>query len=102
MRSQLERLAETSELPNIRVLIKPLNGLHLIGTGPFSYMTFAQVHDVPLRDLVVVEHLAGSHSIDDEDEAYQYQRAFQKLMDESLAPVESRELIRKVSRETWS
>lgn len=102
MRFQLERLAETSELPNIKVLIKPLNGLHLIGTGPFSYMTFAQVHDVPLRDLVVVEHLAGSHSIDDEDEAYQYQRAFQKLMDESLAPVESRELIRKVSRETWS
>jgi transcriptional regulator with XRE-family HTH domain len=102
MRLQLERLAEVSELPNIKVQIKPLNGLHLIGTGPFSYMTFFQVHDVPLRDLVLVEHLAGSHSIEDEDEAYQYQRAFQKLMEESLAPAESRKLIRQVTRETWS
>ena len=102
MRSQLDRLAAASELPNVTVRISPLCGDHLIGTGAFIYMKFPQVHDIPLNDLVMVEHLAGSHYIEEEDEAYQYQRTFEALEERSLSPRDSLNLIVKVAHETWS
>jgi transcriptional regulator with XRE-family HTH domain len=102
MRGQLDRLAEASELPNVTVRISPLCGDHLVGTGAFIYMKFPQVHDIPLNDLVMVEHLAGSHYIEEEDDAYEYQRTFEALEDRSLAPGDSLDLIVKVARESWS
>jgi hypothetical protein len=102
MRGQLDRLAEASELPNVAVRISPLCGDHLVGTGGFIYMKFPQVHDVPLNDLVMVEHLAGSHYIEEEDDAYEYQRTFEALEERSLSPRDSLNLIVKVAQETWS
>ena len=60
MREQLEHLAEASELPNVEVRIYPLDWDYPpLPTGAFSYMQFPQVHDVPLHDIVSVEHLEG-------------------------------------------
>lgn len=102
MRQQLEHLAETSELPNIEVRIYRLDGEDApLATGAFSYMQFPYVHDVPLHDIVSIEHLEGSYNLDDEDQTFQYRRAFEYLLRRSLDPVESRSLMAAI-REAWS
>ena len=76
MYTQLRRVAEASEMPNVDVWVLPLSGEHPIGTGAFTYMQFPQVHDVPLRDIVNVENLTGSSYLEDEEETYRYRVTF--------------------------
>jgi transcriptional regulator with XRE-family HTH domain len=102
MRGQLERLAEVAELANVTIQILPLSGDHLIGTGAFIYMKFAQVHDIPLHDIVTVEHLAGSWYIEEEQDTYQYLKTFEALIETSLVPQDSQNLISRIAQETWS
>jgi transcriptional regulator with XRE-family HTH domain len=102
MHQQLTHLAETSELPNVEVRIYPLRGDHpLLVTGAFTYMQFPQVHDVPLHDIVSVEHLEGPHDLEDEDETYRYRVAFDYLVGQSLDPGQSRSLILATADELW-
>src|SRR6202008_704748 len=78
MRRQLERLAEASELPNVQVRIYRLDADEApLTAGAFSYMQFPHVHDVPLHDLVSVEHLQGSYTLEDEEQTYRYRVAFE-------------------------
>ena len=94
MQQQLTHLAETSELPNVEVRIYPLSGDHpLLATGAFTYMQFPQVHDVPLDDIVSVEHLEGIYDLEGEDETYRYRVAFEYLVGHALDPARSRSLI---------
>ena len=94
MCQQLTHLAETSELPNVQVRIYPLSGDHpLLVTGAFTYMQFPQVHDVPLDDIVSVEHLEGIYDLEGEDETYRYRVAFEYLVGHALDPARSRSLI---------
>ena len=80
MRQQLEHLVAAAELPNVEVRIYPLNGEHpSLATGAFSYMQFPQVHDVPLHDIVSVEHLEGTADLEDEELTYIYRAAFEYL-----------------------
>ena len=103
MRQQLAQLAECSELPNVEVRIYPLNGEHpFLATGAFSYMQFPQVHDVPLHDIVSVEHLEGAYDLEDEEQTYQYRVAFEYLLGQSLDAVQSRFLITATSQEEWA
>lgn len=102
MHAQLNRLADVFDLPNVTIRILPLKGNHLIGTGAFVYMKFAQVHAIPLHDIVAVEHLTGTSLIEDEGDAYQYFKAFESLIEICLTPKESLQLIRKIAKETWA
>jgi transcriptional regulator with XRE-family HTH domain len=102
MRQQLERLAESSDLPNVEIRALPLNGNHPIGTGSFAYMQFAQVHDVPLHDIVAVEQLASNYYVEDTPDTHKYRVAFERLKESSLSLAESRDLIIKVARDIWS
>jgi transcriptional regulator with XRE-family HTH domain len=103
MHQQLERLAEASELPNVEVRIYPLEGddppLPTLG---FAYMQFPQVHEVPLNDIVSVEHLAGTYDLEDEEETYKYRVAFEYLRSRSLDPEQSCSLISATAAELWS
>jgi Domain of unknown function (DUF5753) len=102
MRQQLVRLAEASELPNVEVRVHPLDGdIPPLTTGAFSYMQFLQVHDVPLQDIVSVEHLEGSYYLEDEEQTYRYRTAFEYLVRHSLDPVRSRSLITSIAQEAW-
>jgi transcriptional regulator with XRE-family HTH domain len=102
MRRQLERLAEASELPNVQVRIYRLDADEApLTAGAFSYMQFPQVHDVPLHDLVSVEHLQGSYTLEDEEQTYRYRVAFEYLVSRALNPEESRSLI-SATRGAWS
>lgn len=101
MHKQLERLTKMAELPNITIQIVPLKGEQSISTGAFIYMRFAQVHDVPLHDIAVVEHLSGSDYVEDDGDTYQYYRLFKSLASKALAPRDSLSLIMKTAQENW-
>jgi transcriptional regulator with XRE-family HTH domain len=102
MRQQLELLAQTSELPNVTLQVFPVGEEQPLAIGPFSYMRFAQLHEVPLHDIVSIEHLHGTFYLEDEDHTHMYRVAFEYLTAHSLEPAQSRELIFKTARETWS
>jgi len=103
MRQQLERLAEAAELPNVEVRIYPQDGDYPpLATGAFSYMQFRQVHDVPLHDIVSVEHLEGTYDLEDEEQTFKYRVAFEYLVRQSLDPAESRSLIYAIASEAWA
>lgn len=100
---QLEHMAAASELFNIELRIYPLNSDHPpLGTGAFSYMQFPQVHDVPLHDIVSVEHLERTYDVEDEELTYKYRVAFEYLMRRSLGTSQSRELIIATAQEKWT
>lgn len=103
MRQQLEHLAEASELPNVEVRIYPINGEYPpLATGAFSYMQFPQVHDVPLHDIVSIEHLDGPYDVEEEDQTYMYRVAFEYLLERSLDPDQSRSRISAITRDVWA
>lgn len=101
MRDQLARLDEISQLPNVTLRILALEGNHPIGTGSFAILRFAPVHGASLDDVVYVEELSRSNYVEDENETYQYQLAFARLVAEALSPDESRALIARVASERW-
>jgi len=102
MYEQLKHLSALSELPHIDVRILPLEGAHLVGTGAFNYLGFRQIHDVPLNDFVVFEHLTGMDEVEDENDVHQYRLVFETLMNDSLGSDESRALITVVANEAWA
>jgi transcriptional regulator with XRE-family HTH domain len=102
MHEQMFQLAELSELPNVQVQVLPLSSEHPVTTGAFIYMQFAQVHDVPLHDLVTVEHITATYYLEDEEQTFRYRMAFERLTEESLTQEESRDVILAAARETWA
>jgi hypothetical protein len=104
MQAQLLWLTEVpsavSILASIEVRVLPLDGEHLVAGG-FSHMQFPQVHDVPLHDLVYLEHLTGSYYLEDEEQTYRYRVTFEALLEKSLDPAQSAELISKTARDRW-
>jgi transcriptional regulator with XRE-family HTH domain len=101
MRRQMERLAEFSELSNVVVRILSLNAEYPMATGAFAYMKFPPVHDVPLADIVVVEHLTGSFYLEEEEETHKYLVTFEYLIANSEEPGKSRDLIQAAAR-SWT
>jgi len=103
MREQLMHLAEASELPNVELRIYPLDSdAPPLGTGAFSYMQFPQVHDVPLHDIVSVEHHEGTYDLEDEEQTFMYRVAFEYLVRGSLDRARSRVLISAAADEVWA
>ena len=70
-------------------------------TGAFSYMRFPQTEAVPLHDIVSVEHLEGSYSLEDEEQTNRYRVAFEYLLERSLDPAQSRLIILAAARAIW-
>jgi len=103
MREQLEHLAASAALPNVDVRIYPLDSDDPpLGTGAFSYMQFPQVHDVPLHDIVSVEHHEGTYDLEEEEQTFKYWVAFEYLRRGSLDPTQSRALIAATADEVWA
>jgi hypothetical protein len=90
MREQLTHLAAISEIPNVEIRVLPLDGEHFVATGPFNYLRFPQVHDVPLGDIVWFENLAGMDDIDDESDVNLYYVVFRSLAESARDPIGSR------------
>lgn len=102
MSQQLGRLIEASELPNVELRVLRLDGNHPATTGTFYYLKFAQVHEVPLPDLAVIEHLMGNYYLEDDEDTHKFLITFEALLARSLDMEKSRELIAKTANEVWS
>ena len=103
MRQQLAHLVEASELPNVELRIYPLDRDDPpLGTGAFAYMQFPQVHDVPLHDIVSVEHHEGTYDLEDEEQTFKYRVAFEYLVRGSLDPAQSRAFISVIASDAWA
>jgi transcriptional regulator with XRE-family HTH domain len=101
MHGQLSRLVEITELPNVEIRVLTLDGDHPIGTGAFYYLQFPQVHEVPMYDIVNIEHLMGNHYLEDEEDTYKFLVTFQQLVASALDPASSRDLIARTADEVW-
>jgi transcriptional regulator with XRE-family HTH domain len=102
MAKQLQKILDTSELPNVHVRVFRLDGDSPLATGSFSYMKFPQIHQVPLNDLVSLEHLEGNFYLEDVDDTYRYKIAFEYVASRALGTQQSRALITKIARHTWA
>lgn len=65
-------------------------------------MKFAQLHDVPLSDIVTFEHLTGTGQFDAQDDTYKYSVVFKALEESSLGPDQSREELARVVAQEWA
>lgn len=101
MRAQLERLLEACELPNVELRVLPLDGGHPLVTGAFAYLRFPAVHDVPMGDIVAVEHFEGQYYVEDEAGVFRYEVAFLRVLQMSLSPERSRDAIAETLRRSW-
>jgi transcriptional regulator with XRE-family HTH domain len=101
MREQLTHLAEASEAPNIELRVLPLSTKQVVGTGAFVYFRYPTVHGVSLPDAVALEHLEGTVFIESEQDVNTYRIVFGALRENSLSPEASRDVLRRVKRETW-
>lgn len=102
MRRQLQYLIDASRLPHVDLRILPLNGEHPIASGAFNYMTFPQLRDVPVHDMVTFEHLVGTDRAEAEEDTHKYYVAFEALRHSALAPGATRNKIAAVARERWA
>jgi transcriptional regulator with XRE-family HTH domain len=102
MRTQLARVLEVSELPNVTVRIFPLQTLRPVVTSSFLLLKFSRAHDTELNDVVSSEQLQSNLYFEGEADTHQYRLAFQALSDAALDPEQSRELILRTSRQVWA
>jgi transcriptional regulator with XRE-family HTH domain len=102
MRQQLQRLAESSNLPNVEIRVLPLDGNHPVETAPFTYMQFPQEHQVPQPDIVYVEQLDNNYFVGDMADTNKYRVTFEHLRQAALSPAESQDLIVSTARQIWA
>jgi transcriptional regulator with XRE-family HTH domain len=101
MRQQLKHLAELSDMPNVRVQVLPLSNERRTAITAFAYLQFGRLHDMPLADIVTVEHLSSSYYFEEEIDTNRYRLIFRALETASLDYGETRELLGNVAREHW-
>ena len=101
MREQLAHLTEVSMHPNIELRVLSLGRKQVIGTGAFVYFKYPKVHGVSLPDAVALEHLEGTVFIESEQDVNAYRIVFGALRENSLSPEASRDMLGRVTRETW-
>ena len=102
MYGQLQRLAREADRPNVTVQILPLDAQHTVFGESFVLFRFGTDNDAMLHDVVSAEHLRSGFSVEGERETYLHRIAFQMLVEGSLDPASSRELVLEVARSHWS
>ena len=93
MHAQLQRLADFSELPNVLIRILPFAKNHGLTVDSFSILRFGKAHETAFQDVVSIEHLSNELYVEADTDTHTFSLAFDHLAEESLSPVESRELI---------
>ncbi|MFC4588267.1 helix-turn-helix domain-containing protein [Sphaerisporangium corydalis] len=96
-KTQIRRLAEVSDLPNVEVQIIPFSsGAHGSMDGSFRILTFPDPAD---RSVVHLENLVGSLYLEMPHQVDRYTLVFDRLRASALGPPESVALIIKTIRE---
>jgi transcriptional regulator with XRE-family HTH domain len=102
MYEQLQRLAGEIDRPNLKLRILPLDAQHTVFGESFVIFRFGPDSDAMLHDVVSAEHLRNGFSLEGERETYLHRIAFQMLVEASLDPASSRELILDTAESQWS
>lgn len=91
MRTQLERLLELSDLPNVTLRVIPYDaGALPAGNNKFIILSFAEP-TVP--DVVFIEGLTGDLYLEDSGDVEVYNATFRTLVELAASPEATRELI---------
>ncbi|GGL42173.1 transcriptional regulator [Planomonospora parontospora subsp. antibiotica] len=91
MRSQLDRLLDVADLPNVTVQVLPFAvGVHPGTNGAFEIMEFPEPAD---PDVVFMENFTGSLYIERETDVHRYTMIFDHLRAKALDPDNSRRFI---------
>jgi hypothetical protein len=105
MRTQLERLADVADMPNVDLRVLPLNRETALLAGSFVIMSFGfptTPEAVGLGDVVSTENLNTELYVEGETDTYLYRLFFQAVAKASLPPAESRDLIVTTMERVWS
>jgi transcriptional regulator with XRE-family HTH domain len=104
MHAQLLHLAKAADLPNVELHVLPLSTDRSLMAGSFAILSFGpdpSYGRAMLRDVVSTEGMQSEMYIEGETDTYVYRRVFQSLVEESLSPAESQDLIRRTAEEVW-
>lgn len=104
MHAQLLRLAETADLPNVKLQILPLssdaslvfNSFLIFGFGP------SPTGESALGNVVSTESVKSELYVEGETDTYLYRLVFQAFAAASLSLSESKHLIRQTAETMWS
>jgi transcriptional regulator with XRE-family HTH domain len=92
MQGQLRHLIEISEQPNVTLQVMPFSfGGHAGESGAFSMLRFPESD---LSDIVYLEQLTSALYLDKREEVAQYEKAMERLQQDSPDPEESRDILR--------
>ncbi|HEX6452872.1 MAG TPA: helix-turn-helix transcriptional regulator [Trebonia sp.] len=97
MRTQLRRLVEAAELPDVTLQVVPFNrGGHAGASGAFSILRFAE-QDLP--DVVFIEQLTSAVYLDQRVDVEHYLEVADQLSGEALTPADTLRFIERVAKE---
>ena len=102
MHRQLQRLADVSGLQNVTIRVLPLQGNHGLVVDSFTILQFSDLNETSLHDVVSIDHLSNELYVEGDTDTHQFRLAFRHLIEESLSPVGSLELILATSEELWN
>jgi len=105
MRTQLERLADVADMPNVDLRVLPLNRETALLAGSFVIMSFGfrtTPETAGLGDVVSTENLNTELYVEGETDTYLYRLFFQAAAKASLPPTESRDLIVTTMERAWA
>lgn len=95
MREQLRQLAETAQLPHVRLQVLPFSVGGYVGlTGPFVIFSFSNTSDL---DVVALDHLTSSLYLERKEDLEVYSAAFRTMQKRALSPADSLDLIARLS-----
>jgi Domain of unknown function (DUF5753)/Helix-turn-helix domain len=102
MQKQLHRLASLAGgHPAVTLQVLPLASPQPVFSSSFTILGFGSaIPEAVLPDMVAIDHFSSSCLVEDEQEAYLYQLAFQRLAAAALDPAKSQSLIHKLSGAT--
>jgi transcriptional regulator with XRE-family HTH domain len=93
MRSQLQRLLEMSDLPNVILQVLPFHrGAHAAAGGPFTILRFAEP-DLP--DIVYLEQLTSAVYLEKRPDVETYLAVMEQVTVQAETPVRSKDLLRR-------
>jgi hypothetical protein len=91
MRTQLVRLLEAAELPNVTLQVLPFSaGAHAGMDGTFAILDFPEAED---HNVVYAENATGGLFLEKSDELDKYGSIFDTIRATALTPEESTEMI---------
>jgi transcriptional regulator with XRE-family HTH domain len=97
MRSQLQRLLEMSELPNVILQVLPFHrGAHAAAGGPFTILRFAEP-DLP--DIVYLEQLTSAVYLDKRSDVEDYVMIMERVSVQAETPAQSRATLQRLLME---